>query len=168
LPLVRSFYGTRHFSVSPRIISLLPKTDELLRPANLTLHEAVSQVTLLGSRGLAGGYRPDSDIDLSLMVDVNKLPREEPDRARVLRSVLDTTLSQWQAVVDVDLAAVFDSGDCCGMRCFNQRNWNDEIISGRGLDCFGIYKTQRGFNGYVTEGVRLDAMYPLLVIWRRS
>jgi hypothetical protein len=152
----------------PELSSLLPETETLLRASNLTLHEAVCQVTLLGSRGLAGGCRSESDIDLSLMVDISMIPPEDPQRAAVLRDVLETTLSQWKGAVDVDLAAVFDRGGCCGMRCFNQRAWNDEIIRGRGIDCFGIYKTQRGFNGYVTEGVRLDAMYPLLVIWRRA
>jgi len=151
----------------PELSALLPVTDELLRTANLTVHEAVCQITLLGSRGLAGGYRADSDIDLSLMVDVNMIPIDEPQRGDVLRAILDTTLSQWRAAVDLDLAAVFDRGDCCGMRCFNERHWNDKIIAGRGVDCFGIYKTQRGFDGYVTEGVRLAPMYPMLVIWRR-
>ena len=52
------------------------------------------------------------------------------------------------------------------MRCFSLRTWDERIIQGRGVDCFGIYKIQRGFNGYVTEGVRLDQMIPLLPIWR--
>jgi hypothetical protein len=151
----------------PELSVLLPETQALLCAANLTVHDAVCQVTLLGSRGLAGGCRAASDIDLSLMVDVSLLPAEEPQRANVLRTVLNTTLEAWQALVDVDLAAVFDLGNCCGMRCFNQRTWNDAIIGERGADCFGIYKTQRGFNGYVTQGVRLSAMYPMLAIWRR-
>ena len=151
----------------PDLATLLPVTDEFLCSANLTLHEAVCQVTLLGSRGLAGGYQPESDIDLSLMVDVKQLPTFEPERAGLLRDVLEMTLSQWRGAVDVDLAVVFDRGDCCGMRCFHERSWNDSIIAGRGEDCFGIYKIQRGFNGYVTEGVRLAPMYPMLVIWRR-
>lgn len=42
--------------------SLIPNTVALLETSNLTLHPAVSRVVLHGSRGLAGGYRPDSDI----------------------------------------------------------------------------------------------------------
>jgi hypothetical protein len=152
----------------PELAILLPETDALLRQANITLHEAVSQITLLGSRGLAGGHHPTSDIDLSLMVDTTQLPSHEPERGDVLREVLETTLNAWQSPLDVDLAAVFDLGTCCGMRCFQERVWNDEIIQGRGVDCFGIYKIQRGFDGYVTEGVRLAVMYPLLVIWQRD
>jgi hypothetical protein len=150
----------------PELATLLPETYELLRAAHLTLHDAVCQVTLLGSRGLAGGCHVTSDIDLSLMIDVNKLPLAEPERGNILRTVLDTTLCAWKAPIDVDLAAVFDLGNCCGMRCFNQRVWDESIIQGRGEDCFGVYKVQRGFDGYVTEGVRLAPMYPLLVIWR--
>jgi len=150
----------------PELAALLPQTDELLHAAQLTLHDAVCQVTLLGSRGLAGGYHATSDIDLSLMVDVNTLPMGEPERGDYLRAVLETTLSRWQSSVDIDLALLFDQGGCCGLRCFNQRAWDDTIIGSRGTDCFGIYKTQRGFDGYMTQGVRLASMYPLLVIWR--
>ena len=46
----------------PELATLLPQTYELLRTAHLTLHEAVCQVTLLGSRGLAGGYHAASTL----------------------------------------------------------------------------------------------------------
>ena len=39
----------------------LPDTYRLLASANLRLHPRVTQVTLHGSRGLKGGFRPDSD-----------------------------------------------------------------------------------------------------------
>lgn len=151
----------------PELAVQLPVTADLLHNSRLVIHDAVCQITLLGSRGLANTYRPDSDIDLSLMVDVTLMPKAEPERADFLRTVLEITLSQWQSPVDVDLAAVFDKGDCCGMRCFNQLNWNDAVIANRGEDCFGIYKMQRGFNSYVTQGVRLAPMYPMLAIWRQ-
>ena len=128
----------------------------------------VTQVTLEGSRGLAGGCRPDSDVDLTLVVDAAQLPTTEPERAHLLRAVLHTTLDAWRSPVDVDLAAVFDIGGCCGLRCFDQRDWDDAIIRGRGVDCFGIYKVQRGFDGYVKSGVELKKVYPMLVIWRQE
>jgi hypothetical protein len=127
----------------------------------------VYQVNLEGSRGLAGGCRADSDIDFSLLVDLQKLPPAEPERGQLLREVLETTLNHWRSPVDVDLAAVFDKGDCCGLRCFNERNWNDDVIQGRGIDCFGIFKIQRGFDRYVETGVELKRIYPTLIIWRR-
>ena len=152
----------------PELESLLSETSQILRAANLTVHEVVRQITLEGSRGLAGGFRPDSDIDLTLIADAAQLPAAEPERAQLLRAVLQTTRSAWRSPVEVDLAVVFDKGDCCGLRCFDQRHWDDAIIRGRGVDCFGIYKTQRGFDGYVESGVQLEKVYPILVIWRRN
>lgn len=152
----------------PELEILLPEAGEILRAANLTVHEGVRQVTLEGSRGLAGSFRPDSDIDLTLIVDAAQLPYGEPERAALLRDVLRLTLDHWRSPVDLDLAAVFDKGGCCGLRCFDQRDWDDAVIRGRGVDCFGIYKIQRGFDGYVESGVRLDKAYPMLVIWRRE
>ena len=152
----------------PALASEVPEAHSILQDANLVVHDAVCRVTLEGSRGLAGGNRPDSDIDLTLIVDVKMLPAVEPERADFLRRVLQATLDAWHSPTDVDLAAVFDKGNCCGLRCFSERHWNDAIIRGRGVDCFGIYKVQRGFDGYVESGVRIDKVYPILVIWERD
>ncbi len=151
----------------PELAAELPAADAILRAANLVVHDAVEQVTLEGSRGLRQDNRPDSDIDLTLIVAANQLPAAEPDRADLLRAVLRTTLDHWRSPIDLDLAAVFDTGTCCGLRCFSERRWNDAVIRGRGVDCFGIYKLQRGFDGYVTSGVELAKVYPILTIWRR-
>lgn len=151
----------------PDFERLLPEAYTLIRRSNLVVHDAVEQIFLLGSRGLGGGYRPDSDVDLSLMVNVQQLPGRDPDREHLLRNVLDTSLSQWQGSVETDFAAVFDTSDCCGLRCFQTRDYDPEIIRDRGIDCFGTFKIQRGFNGYVTQGVQLARMYPLLRIWHR-
>ncbi len=153
---------------APELQVSLPDTYRILREAHLTVHDAVYQVTLEGSRGLAGGCHSTSDVDLTLLADVSRLPTTEPERAQMLREILQTTLAHWQSPIDVDLAAVFDKGGCCGLRCFNERTWNESIIQGRGLDCFGIYKVQRGFDGYVDSGVRLEMVYPMMVIWRRN
>ena len=48
----------------------LTDTYALLQTANLVVHPAVSRIVLHGSCGLAGGAHPDSDIDLSLIVDL--------------------------------------------------------------------------------------------------
>lgn len=152
----------------PELAELLPETLAILRGAHLTIPDIVTQITLEGSRGLAGGANIDSDLDLTLLVDAARLPTSEPERGDLLRAVLQITLDAWRSPVDLDLAAVFDLGTCCGLRCFNERAWNDAIIRGRGVDCFGVYKIQRGFNGYVTSGVELAQMYPLVTIWRRG
>ena len=67
--------------------------------------------------------------------------------------------------VDVDLAAVFDTQRLLRLALLQSARVGRRWSSGRGIDCFGIYKIQRGFDGYVTEGVHLDKIYPLLVIW---
>ncbi len=152
---------------TPDFETLLPNAATLIRRSNLVVHDGVAQIFILGSRGLAGRYRADSDVDLSLMVDVQQLPERDPDKEQFLRKLLETTLNQWQGPVDLDLAVVFDTFDCCGLRCFQTRFYDRAIIRDRGTDCFGIYKVQRGFNGYVKQGVQLARMYPLLRIWHR-
>jgi hypothetical protein len=151
----------------PEFEGLLPDVCALLQRSNLVVQDGVAQVFILGSRGLAGGFHTESDVDLSLIVDMQQLPQREPDREQFLRQMLNTTLNQWQGPVETDLAAVFDTFECCGLRCFQTRDYDADIIRDRGTDCFGIYKIQRGFNGYVTQGVQLAPMYPLLRIWHR-
>ena len=139
-----------------------------MQAANLIVHDGVRQIVLSGSRGLAGGHRPDSDIDLSLIVDSDQLPPDDPARENFLRAVVQTTLDNWQGVVELDTAAVFDRGDCCGLRCLAVSTGDESILQGRGIDCFGVYKIQRGFTGYVPPvGVDVRRMYPIITIWRR-
>lgn len=85
-------------------IHALPETYTLLASANLIVHPLVSAVVLHGSRGPGGGFRPDSDIDLSLLVD----PSPSENIENELQSVVATTLDQWHAVVEPDLAVIFD------------------------------------------------------------
>ncbi len=143
--------------------ALLPETHALILSSNLTVHPLVSRIILHGSRGLAGGCRPDSDIDLSLIVDT----RQGSNLERQLQDVLETTLSHWCAAVEPDLAVVFDIRNC-GLKCFDQRTWNEQTCKLGGIDCFGLYKTQKGFNGLVTNaGIQVKRMYPCLKIWQR-
>jgi hypothetical protein len=146
----------------------LIETAALIRRSNLVVHDGVGQIFIVGSRGLAGGCRADSDVDLSLVVDVQQLPGHDPDRELFMRTVLLTTLDSWQRCVEADLAVVFDTFECCGLRCFQTRYYDSKIIRNHGTDCFGIYKIQRGFSGYVTQGVQLAQMYPLLRMWHRQ
>jgi len=52
--------------------SLLPEIHRILTSANFWIHPNVALVTLHGSRGPAGGYRGDSDIDLCLIIDIQQ------------------------------------------------------------------------------------------------
>jgi len=148
-----------------RFASSLPATHELLLASNLTVHPKVSRIILHGSRGLAGGYRPDSDIDLSLIVETGQLAQS--DLEVLLQDVVDTTLSSWRATIEADLAVIFDVRKC-GLICFDQTAWDERICAKAGVDCFGLYKVQKGFNGFVTNaGVQVKLMYPCLKIWQR-
>ena len=147
----------------PVFANLLPLTHSLLSAGNLTLHPRVCRVVLHGSRGLAGNPRPDSDIDLSLIV--HRTP--SLDIHSELQEVLNTTLDHWHGSVELDLAAVFDAQNC-GLICFEETIWSEQICQSGGTDCFGLYKIQKGFHGLVTKaGIQVERMYPCLKIWHR-
>jgi hypothetical protein len=147
----------------PALAELLPDTYALLASANLTVHPSVSKIVLHGSRGLAGGCRPDSDIDLSLIVDGQQAQISES----LFLEVTKTTLDQWQAAIEIDLAVIFDLKKC-DLKCFEQTTWNQDFCQLGGMDCFGLYKIQKGFNGVVTNaGIHVRLMVPCLKIWQR-
>ena len=151
----------------PELNNLLPGTLKLLQSSNLVLHDNVSGVVMHGSRGLKGGARPGSDLDLSLIVDC--ATRLRPDELPgLLQQVTETTLTNWQGKVELDLAAVFDVQNC-GLKCFEWRAWDEGPCLQGGAGCFGLFKTQKGFKGLVTDaGVQVRLMYPCLKIWSRN
>ena len=152
---------------APGLAHALPETHALLRNANLVLHPCVSRVVLHGSRGLAGGCRPDSDIDLSLLVDI---PTEIAPSAleTLLQAAVEITRNSWKAVIEPDLAFIFETR-ACGLRCFEQAAWSEARCAIGGMDCFGLYKVQKGFDGFVVNaGIQVARMYPCLEIWRRA
>jgi len=144
----------------------LPATHVLLQTANLVVHPRVARIILHGSRGLAGGARSDSDIDLSLIVD---LPHglDAMQQQLLLHSVFEITFQAWRAEIEPDLAVIFETY-ACALRCFTHTNWRDGLCTIGGLDCFGLYKVQKGFSGLVANaGIQVKRMYPCLEIWRR-
>lgn len=153
-------------NLSPALAQHLPETHALLQAANLTLHPGVARVILHGSRGLAGGARPESDIDLSLIVD---LPARSgtAEIEDYLQAVLITTRAAWRSDVELDLAVVFELRDC-SLQCFTRTRWHDGHCAIGGRDCFGLYKLGQGFAGLVTNaGIEVRRMYPCLEICRR-
>lgn len=153
---------------APELARLLPETHALLHAAHLVIHPAVGRVVLTGSRGVGGAPRPDSDVDLSLVVSCAALPADEPARQHLLRAVVETTLSAWRGPVECDLAAIYNER-VCGLLCFSgQRDTPPECPQG-GSCRFGIYKLQKGFAGDVPWAIiELPKVYPLLEIWRRQ
>ena len=90
----------------------LPETYRLLRSAGLKVHPNVRRITLHGSRGPAGGYHDDSDIDLCLITDFIDTSFSEGELDRLLKNVLLTTLENSICPVELDLAAAFDRNHC--------------------------------------------------------
>lgn len=150
----------------PGLADQLPETHALLSDAGLCLHDAVDSVTLHGSRGPQGGARPDSDLDLCLNVNGRDLAAVA-SQDTLLRSILETTLKHWTSAVEVDLAAVFDKSNC-GLRCFSESQFNPDLCQTT-VDCMGLFKIQKGFDGFVTgPAVDCSKMYPLTRIWSRE
>lgn len=148
-----------------RFTSLLPETHALLMFSNLTVHPAVSRIILHGSRGPARKSRPDSDIDLSLIVEPEPA---QPDQEWFLEQIYNTTKLSWRGRVDLDLAVVFDI-QRCELDCFDQVVWTNQICQLGGTDCFGLYKIGKGFNGLVRDaGIQVKLMYPCIKIWQRK
>ena len=146
-----------------------PETYRVLQSAGLTVHRAVKQVVLHGSRGPSGSHRVDSDLDLSLVTDLPE-GMGEAEADTFLRGVIFTTLSAWTGIIDLDLAAVYDLRGC-GLGCFEQPAFDPGALgdSCPARDCFGIYKVQKGYTGFVRgAGVDPRDMYPCMVIWRRD
>ncbi|MFT3890094.1 MAG: nucleotidyltransferase domain-containing protein [Anaerolineales bacterium] len=156
---------TKVLEFEPRFAALLPETYELLLFSNLTVHLAVSRIILHGSRGPARKYRPDSDIDLSLVVEPTL---SHSDQERFLEDIFHTTKYSWKGRVELDLAVVFEIQPC-GLNCFEQIVWTDQICKLGGMDCFGLYKIGKGFNGLVSNaGIEVKRMYPCIKIWQRK
>ena len=138
----------------------------ILRRARAVLHPAVMALVLSGSRGPRGGARRDSDIDVSLLVYPRALAAV-PQPAGLLRQVTLTTLRSWKSTVELDLAVVLDTSGC-GLGCFLR----DGRPCGRTaplVNCFGVYKLQKGFHGYVTGiDLAIEKVRPMVTAWIAS
>lgn len=99
----------------PQLSAVCPETAHILRNAALTVHPRVTAVTLHGSRGPRGDYRPDSDVDMCLIVNTEGVT-ERSELAALLRAVLDKTLTHCRGTVEADLAVAYDRQGC-GLSC---------------------------------------------------
>ncbi len=144
----------------------LPETYRLLKEAHLKVHPNVRRITLHGSRGPAGGCRNDSDIDLSLVTDIDNTKLPEEALGRLLKSVLLATLESVRCPVELDAVAIYDRNGC-GLSCFDINSYDDLRCEKEAKGCMGIYKIQKGFDGFVPPIVKVSGMYPFMTIWNR-
>ncbi len=144
----------------------LPETCSILKSAGLVVHPSITQITLHGSRGLANTYRSDSDIDLSLLVSFSFPPAIDQNLGRQLQEVNDVTSCNWKSPVELDLAVIFPLHPC-NFACFQTTKYDPSFCFQGGVDCFGIYKVQKGFSGFaLNAGIRVELMYPCITIWK--
>ena len=137
----------------------LIETEKLLKEGGLSIHPAVGKISLEGSRGLKGGFRDDSDIDISLILKKHIQVSE-----KLCADVINHSLSRWQSDIELDLSVIFDKLKC-GLKCFGVNEYKPELCN-RGTDCVGIYKIQKGFAGFIENmGLSIELMYPCLIIW---
>jgi hypothetical protein len=152
---------------SPTFVQHLPDTHALLQAADLTIHPSVEWIILHGSRGLAGDSRLNSDLDLCLIVDLSA-DIQATELAPFLQTVFEITFNAWKSGIELNLAVIFET-HACALHCFTQTNWREGLCTIGGMDCFGLYKTQKGFTGLVTNaGIQVKRMYPCLEIWQRT
>jgi hypothetical protein len=153
--------STRQFE--PELTSELPDTRDLLLEANLVVHEAVSLITLHGSRGRLRGARSDSDVDLAFLVESDQI---SDNRESLFRDILKTTLQNWTGSVEVDLSVMFDKNNC-DLHCMRGDGRAPVPCEDHALGCLGLYKIQKGFDGYVPDHiVDRSKITPYMIIWR--
>lgn len=153
-------------SYNPELEKKLPETFVLLKSSKLVVHPNVRKITLHGSRGLSSGYRDNSDIDLCLVTDIISIPPHKKETCSLLKEILQTTLNNSEYPVELDLAAIFDTGNC-GLICFNTGDYTLLKCDKKATGCMGIYKIQKGFNGFVPPVYQVREMYPYITIWER-
>ena len=136
----------------------LSATADLLAASGFSVHPSVAAVVVEGSRGLKNSFRADSDLDIGLVLD----PAEAPT-AQLCTQIIHHSLSHWQSDIELDLAVLFDK-NACGIVCL-QRSSANGLACGKGTDCLGIFKLQKGFSGFVPNlGLTIEMTLPALYI----
>jgi len=106
-------------------------------------------------------------IDLSLLVSTPVSPKVDHELEGLMQAVLNVTLSNWQSTIELDLAVIFPIHPC-NFACFQVNDYDSSLCSLGGVDCFGIYKIQKGFSGFVLNaGIHVEKMYPLITVWKK-
>jgi len=98
------------------------------------------------TRGIiaAGGWQPDSDVDLCPILARGFEPSSE-----LCREILSQTLKLWRGGVEIDLAVVFDKVGC-GLECFEVQSFKSTRCDGDGIACLGLYKSKKASRALLT------------------
>lgn len=108
-----------------------------------------------------------SDLDLSLIYNPPEPPVIDETLGALFHEILHTTLDSWRGEVELNLAVIFPLR-ACGLACFQVTHYDPSICPQGGMDCFGIYKIQKGFSGFVLNaGIQVERMYPCFTIWSK-
>ena len=117
------------------------------------------------SRGPSNCYHSKSDIDISMILDkemVNNPLQCEND----LSEIIELTINNWNSPIEIDIALLF-SINSCDFECFYKFP-NKHRCRIKSHDCFGIYKIQKEFEGFVPKiGIDVDKVFPIRIIWSR-
>lgn len=109
--------------LDPALAVSLPEMPRWLSSVGLAVHSSVVQITLHGSRGLAQNYRPDSDIDISLLVPFSSPPAIGRELEKTLREVAEVTSTSWNSSLSLDLAVIFPRKRC-SFACFQRTSYD--------------------------------------------
>jgi hypothetical protein len=149
----------------PDFKSDFPELCEILKRGPLNVHEGVAKITLHGSRGPAGGFTENADIDLCLVIDSEQYPNLTHDE-ELVKEIMYTTLADWRQNIKLDVRVIFDTRRC-DLKCFNEHEYKLGMCEIGGLDCFGIYEVTFGTPGYLfNSGMNVKSIYPCITIWK--
>lgn len=143
----------------------LPATYDIIVAGNLTIDDRIKMAFISGSRGPSYCYHPKSDIDISLVLD-QEMISDPVQCENDLAEIIELTVNNWKSPVEIDIALLFTINNC-DFECFYTFP-EDYRCKLKSPDCFGIYKIQKGFNGFVPKrGVDIDKVFPIEMIWSR-
>ena len=150
----------------PELKEKLPETYEILKAAKIKVNPRVKKITLHGSRGPAGKFRINSDLDLCLVTDIDLQLIPEQHWDILLRRVLQITLKGSECPVELDAAVIFDHIGC-GLRCFAVGEYDQLKCRSESEGCMGVYKLNQGWKGFLPPITKVGKMYPYMTIWEK-
>jgi predicted nucleotidyltransferase len=151
---------------NPELKEKLPLIYKILKASKIRVNPRVKKITVHGSRGPAGKFRINSDLDLCLITDIDLQLIPEQHWDILLRRVLLTTQKGSQCPVELDLAVIFDHMGC-GLRCFTINEYENLKCRTEQDGCMGVYKLNQGWKGFLPPINKVEKMYPYLTIWER-